>query len=281
MAFGLGVVVDDSWSDGDRAKTGALDADWWSSSSTGGNSLTDGTPGLLEMVTGTSGRGLHATFTPQNLAIGQSIVATVTFTTPLTIGGPSNAGGAFRFAMMDGSDPNLAADLSSSSSSVNPVYTNLPGYMVDFDINTDSTADTSFRKHITPNTTGRFLGTTTEWDQIGTGPDDGYTFSASTEYVVVLSVTRTGADSVDIFGSLSDGTGLLSSHTVEDASAIANNFGMLGIWANSNMFGSNTNPSNPDNGIDLTNARIEVIPEPSTLALLLGAMVLGVLRRRK
>ena len=57
---------------------------------------------------------------------------------------------------------------------------------------------------------------------------------------------------------------------------------MLGIWANSNVFGSTT-ASDPDNGITLTNAKVEyfAIPEPSTLALLLGGLVLGVLRRRK
>jgi hypothetical protein len=268
------LIVDDSFTDLDRTKTGALDADWWSSSSSSGNSVEiDGTG--LGLISGTSGRGIHATFAPQTLGIGDTIVATITFTTPATVG--VNKGGAFRFAMMDFNDSGLAADLVSSSSSVNPLYTNLPGYMIDFDINTDATADTSMREHLV-NTTGRFLGTNGEWGQIGTGPDDGYTFDEDTEYVVVLSLTRTGADSMDIFGSLSQGASLLSSNTESDVSGIANNFGMFGIWANSDNFGSNTTVGDPDNGITLSNAKIEVllVPEPCSAGLLLvGLLALG------
>ncbi len=263
------VIVDDSWADADRANTGPLQADWWSSSSTSGNSVEVYT-GQMGLISGTSGRGLHGTFAPQTLGVGESLVATMTFTTPATVG--SDKSSAFRFAMMDFNDAGLAADLSSSSSSVNPLYTNLPGYMVDFDVNTDATADTNMRKHQDPNTTGRFLGTTSEWDSMSSGPDDGYSFAANTEYVVVMSVTRTGADSLDVFGSLSQGASLLSSHTATDASAIANNFGMFGIWVNSNVFGNTTSAGElEDNGITLSNAKIErlVVPEPSTAALLL------------
>ena len=273
------IIVDDSFADGDRANTGPLQADWWSSSSTSGNSV-EAAVGELGLITGTSGRGIHGTFAPQTLAVGQTIIATYTFTTPATVG--TNKGAAFKVALMDFNNAGLADDLSSSSSSVNPLYANLPGYMTDFDINLTGSNlgkdDTSIRKHQAPNTVGRFLGTTTGWDQFGSSGDAGYSFLPNTEYVGVLSVERTGADSVDIFGSLSQGTTLLDSHTEEDASGIANNFGMLGFWANSNTFGSTTS-SDPDNGITFSNIKVEVVPEPSSLVLLMGGILFSSIRK--
>ena len=200
-------------------------------------------------------------------------MATFTFTTPATVG--NNFGGGFRFALMDFNNPGLAADLSSSSSSANPLYVGQPGYMVDFDVNTGATADTSLREHDVTSALGRFLGTTSEWIQMGTGPDEGYVFLANTSYSGVFSVTRTGADSMDIFSSLSQGATLMTSHTESDASGIANNFGMFGVWVNSNVFGSNTTPGDPDNGIEFSNIKIERlgVPEPSSAALLLGGLL--------
>ncbi|MEP4079512.1 cadherin domain-containing protein [Haloferula sp.] len=254
---GTVVVVDDSFTDGDRANTGDLEADWWSSNSTGGNSVEAYT-GQLGLVTGTSGRGLHGTFTPQTLAIDETLTATLTFTTPATVG--TTRSSALKLAIMDFNNPALAADLSSSSSTVNALYTNLPGYMLDLDVNTGSGANTQLREHTTPNTTGRFLGTTGEWTDLGSSSSAGYSFAAATEYVVVFSVTRTGADSVDVFASLSQGANLLDSHTESDASGIANNFGMLGVWANSATFGStNAAGASEDNGITFSNIKIEVV----------------------
>jgi hypothetical protein len=196
------------------------------------------------------------------LEIGETLVATYTFTTSATVG--TNLGSAFKIALMDFNNPGLAADLTSSSISPQPLYTNLPGYRIDFDLNTDATADTALREHL-ENTTGRFLGTTTEWNLIGDGPGDGYTFAANTEYVGVLSVTRTGPDSMDIFGSLLLGATLLTSHTETDTSNIANHFGMLGFWANSNTFGSSNTVGNPDNGITFSNIKVEVVtPAPAS-----------------
>lgn len=248
------LIVNDDFSDLDRSQTGSEDADWWSSSSTGGNSVEIDATGL-GLVTGTSGRGIHATFTPQTLVVGEQMTVTYTFTTPNTIG--SSKGGAFKVALMDFNNALLADDLKSSSSSVNSLYTNLPGYMADFDIATGS-ENISIYEHNTPNTSGRFLGTSGEWSSIGSSTGPGYAFAANTTYIGVISVSRTDADEMEISSSLSTSGGtLLHSHTETDTSGIANNFGMLGFWANSNTFGS-TNSSDPDNGITFTNVTIEV-----------------------
>ncbi len=271
------IIVNDSWVDGGRDNgTDLLDAAWWTSSASTGIEVSVGS---LGMVTGTSGRGIHGTFAPQTLAIGQELRATYTFTTPATVGTALSS--PFRVAMMDFNNAGLAADLASSSTSPQPLYIGLPGYMADFDVNT-ATADTSVRKHNLTNTGGRLLGTTAEWDSLGSGPDTGFTFAPNTGYVGVFSVTRTGADSVDIFSSLSQGGNLLASHTQSDSTGIANHFGMLAFWANSATFGSSATPNTPDNGIDFSNITIELIPEPSSAGLLLaGLLVLSQTLRRR
>ena len=277
------VIVDDSFADGDRASTGALDADWWSSSQSSGSNVQDDL-GSLTLVTGTSGRGMHATFAPQDLAIGDSITVTYSFTTPTTVG--TSRGTAFKIALMDFNDAGLADDLSSSSSTPNPLYIGQPGYFTSFDINTGASADIDFRKHDVSATSGRFLGTTSEWNSISSSSDAGYAFTGDTDYVGIFSITRTGADSVDLFSSLSLATGtLLDSHSDSDSSAIANNFGMLGFWANSNTFGSSNSAGDPDNGLIFTNVLIEstVAPVPvPAAAWLFGSALMGLsIVRRK
>jgi hypothetical protein len=200
--------------------------------------------------------------------------ATFTFRTPATVF--QNVASPFRVALADFNNAGLAADLASSSTVVQPLYVGLPSYMADWDVNTGATADTSIREHNVAATTGRLLGTTAEWTQLSTGPDENYSFAPNTEYVGVFSVTRTGADSMDIFGSLSQGGTLITSHTESDASGIANHFGLLAFWVNSNTFGSSATPGAADNGIDFSNIKVEltVIPEPSSAALLLGGLLL-------
>jgi hypothetical protein len=263
------VIVNDSWADGGR-NNGAdpLDADWWTSSASSGIEVSVGSLGL---VSGTSGRGIHGTFAPQTVLIGDTLRATYTFTTPATVG--TALASPFRVALMDFNNPGLAADLTASSSSPQPLYIGLPGYMADFDVNTGVTADTSIREHDLASTLGRLLGTTSEWISLGSGPDAGYTFAPNTEYVGVFAVTRTGTDSMSIFSSLSQGGLLLASDTEADASGIANHFGMLAFWANSNTFGSSATPNTADNGIDFSNIKIEYIPEPSAAMLLLGGIL--------
>ncbi len=251
------VIVNDSFADGSRTNTGPLQADWWSSSATNGNSVEAYT-NQLGLISGTSGRGLHGTFAPQTLAIGDTIRATFTFTTPATVGAGS-ASTAFKIAMMDFNDAGLAADLSSASATVNPLYTNLPGYMIDLDVNDAVASDISIRKHLV-NTSGRFLGTTAEWFSFGSSADAGYVFAPNTEYVGVISITRTEADGVDIFGSMSQGGTLMDSYTDSDSSGIANHFGMIGFWANTSAFGSSTTAGElVDNGITFSNIKIEVV----------------------
>lgn len=278
-AIGFGaVIVDDDFSDLDRSKTGLLDADWWSSSSTSGNSVEIDASGL-GLITGTSGRGIHATFAPTTLAVGETITATIDFTTPATVG--FNKSTAFKLAMMSLNNPALADDLSSSSSAVNPLYVGQPGYMSDFDVNGGPPSDISIRLHDVTSPLGRFLGTTSEWTDSGSSSDAGYMILANTDYVATLSVERT-VSGVTVASTISQGGSELDSHS-RDYTDVATDLGMLGIWGNSNTFGSTNASGDPDNGITLTRVQVEVIPEPATLGLLgiSGAFIFAMRRLRR
>jgi hypothetical protein len=253
----VAVIVNDSFADGNRTNTGPLQANWWSSSSSNGNSIA-AYPNKLRLISGTAGRGIHGTFAPQTLGIGDTIKATYTFTTPATVG--VNRSTAFKAAMMNFNNAGLAGDLEASATYTNTLYVGLPGYMTDFDVNTGVTADVSYRKHDVASPLGSFLLTTSEWINQSSSPDAGYAILPNTNYVGVISVTRTGSDSASVFGSLSQGTNLLHSWTGSDGSAIANNFGMIGFWVNSVTFGSVTNAGEfQDNGITFSNVKVEVL----------------------
>jgi hypothetical protein len=281
------VIVNDSWADGGR-NNGAdpLDANWWTSASPAGIEVTVGS---LGMVTGSSGRGIHAVFPTQTLAnVGDVLVATYTFKTPAKVG--SAGPGAFRVALFDTlGRAGLDADVAASSGSPSALYgwgtaatppgpgtAGLPGYMMDMDVGTGAD-NLNFRRHdsgtIIP--TGRLLGTTTGFTSIPpAGPNSAYVLVPNTQYTGSLTMERLSATEMRITGTLG-----LAVHSVTDTFDSAS-FGMLAFWANSNMFGTSNTPGEADNGIDFSNVNIEFtpVPEPATISLALFG-TLALLRR--
>ena len=295
------VIVDDSFADGDFDKTGPLDTPWWTSSSSSGKEIS---PGSLGLVTGSSGRGIHTIFPTQKLSnVGDTLKVTYAFTTPATVG--VNRSTAFRVGLFDNlgktgpatDDPNtttLNADVGASSSSPNPIFgwgladsgpgsQPLPGYMFDMDVNlTDASDDLNFREHAQEPAgivgSGRLMSTTTYFDNISpSGPDEGYTFTPDTAYTGMFQITRINATDFRLTGML-NGISYTNTDTFD-----SDMFGMLGFHANSNTFGSSNAVGEADNGIDFSNIKIEfLVPEPSTIALLIGALIaMPSLGRRK
>ena len=285
------LIVDDSWADGGRDNgSDPLDTNWWTSAASAGIEVSVGSLGL---VTGGSGRGIHAVFPTQTLAnVGDKLIARYTFTTPATVGTPGAA--AFRVGLFDTlGRAGLDADVSSSSASPNALYgwgtgatpvgpgtAGLPGYMLDMDVR-GSSEDLNFRRHdagtVVP--TGRLMGTTTGFTNISpSGPAGAYSFAPNTTYTGSLSIMRTSATEVELTGTLGAAT---HSVTTEFDSV---SFGMLAFWANSNTFGSSNQPNTPDNGIDFSNVQIEFVPIPESSTAALGlwglAAALRVARRR-
>ena len=284
------IVVDDSWADGGR-DDGAdpLDANWWTSAAAAGIEVSVGSMG---MVTGNTGRGIHAIFPTQSLAnVGDQLIATYTFTTPATVGTPGS--GAFRVGLFDTlGRAGLNANISASSGTPNALYgygtgaggpgtAGLPGYMMDMDVGAGGTEDLSFRAHdvgtVIP--TGRLMGTTTGFTAVSpTGPDGAYVFAPNTTYTGSIAVTRLNATELRITGTLGAAT-----HSVTDTFD-STSFGMLAFWANSNTFGSVGTVNTPNNGIDFSNVKIELrtpgVPEPTSLILLGSAGAFAFAGRR-
>ncbi len=250
-----GVIFEDDFADGSRDAGGETDSNWWTTSS---SSAIEIAPGALGLVSGGSGRGIRTTFAPQALADGQTLQASFEFTTPESIG--TDRDSAFRIGFYDKQGrAELEGDLSASSKSPNPLYDGLPGYMIDFDIglaNPDA-ANIDIRKH-KDDTHGRLLGTTKGYERLGSGGAP-YAFEPGTTYTGVMSVKKL-ANGIEISGSLSTGGEVLTEFSQFDEGSDVNNFGMLAFHVNSKTFGTSKKADTPDNGLDFSNVRLEVLP---------------------
>ena len=250
-----GVVFDDHFADGGRNNgADASDTNWWTTTNSTAIEVSKGSLGL---VSGGSGRGIRTTFAAQTLAEGQTLKATFNFTTPATVG--VNVDSAFRIGVYDKlGRVALESDQSASSSAPNSAYDGLPGYMIDFDVNpTDATtANIEIRKHKQA-TEGRLLGTTKGYERLAGGGNP-YKFAPGTAYTGSISVQKL-AHGVKVTGTLSQGGAVLSEFSTVDEGSTTNNFGMLAFHMNSNAFGSSNAPDQPDNGIDFSSVKLEVL----------------------
>jgi hypothetical protein len=283
MAFSQ--VVDDSWASGTRTSP-PNDAGWWYS--TGSTAIEVGT-GFLGLVSGGSGRGIHGTFAPVSLNIGDSIRATFAFTTPVTVGAAVDAG--FRMGLFKNNGTSLATDITASSGSPSTLWQGVAGYMFDADVRNDGAGDLAIRERQlqADANTGRLLGTTSAFNSLGNGGST-FSISASTAYIGEYTILRTGTDSVSITATLSlDGGGVISTFSTSDDSTtgVAGapttfDFDAIGFHVNSFTFGSSSTVGAADNGIDFTNVKVElIVPEPTTFALAgLGIAAMLIIRRR-
>lgn len=310
------VIVDDSFADGDRSNTGALQADFYGSSTGGAveDNIDDGIGiGAVGLVSGTSGRQLHAIFPTQTLATaGDNVQATVTFTTPGFIASvatqaefdaanAAQGGGAsvtvpassddLKIGLFDhGGNAGLFQDTSYSSGTPNPDF-NIAGYHTELDVDPVGTTDTDIdiREAETTNTSGRLLSTNTGTPGLGSGPDLGYSFAPNTQYSLLQGILLNAAGELEITSTFTDITNgiLIGTHTETDASPNTFSFGFLGVGASSEAFGLSNDAGIADNGIDINNFLVEstiapvTVPEPGTMSVLFGGMTLAMLRRRR
>ena len=250
-----GVVFDDSFNDGGR-DDGAdkMDSNWWTTTNSSALEIAKGSLGL---VSGGSVRGIRTTFPAQNLTVGQTLNATFTFTTPATIG--SKRDSAFRIALYDKlGRAALESDQSASSKKPNMAYDGLPGYMIDFDValKDPSKANINIRKHKDTNQ-GRLLGTTKGYKELAAG-GSGYEILAQTTYTGSIALKKL-TNGIQVSGSLRQGGKLVTEFSHVDAGSVVNNFGMLAFHVNSKTFGSSKKKDTPDNGIDFSNVKVEIL----------------------
>ena len=245
-----GVIVDDNLLDDG---TTDLDADYYTSSNASAIEFNADSIGL---VSGSSGRAIHALFDTQTLEkVGDILRTSVTFVTPDTV---AVGGEDFRFGIFDHLGRNtptqLAQNTSYSSSSPNSDFSGLPGFYLELDVETTSLqSDLDIRKSA-PTETGRLINTTGGFLALGNGEDLGYAFEANTEYTTYLEIERLENGELSITGIF-----LGREFNVIDTAPLSYNFGMLALNASSGAFGSSNVPGEADNGIDLTNVTVEFI----------------------
>ena len=208
----------------------------------------------IGLVSGSSTRQIHSLFETQTLgAAGDFVEATITFVTPDTIGLASED---LRIGLFDHLERTSATQLgqntSYSSSSPNQDYEGLPGFYLELDVESaDPATDLDIRRS-DPSVSGRLLGTSTGFSSLGNGADIGYVFEPNTEYTVVLKVTRTETNTLDIMAEF-DGETFVAT----DLIPASFNIGMLAINASSGAFGSSNAAGDLDNGIDLTSLIVQ------------------------
>ena len=302
-------IIDNDFVNGNPLSgAGPLESAFYTTSSGSGLAGDNGTPGVLDFASGTSGRAIHSLFTPQTLAnAGDTLTLSYSFTTPDTVGTNED----FRVGLFNtGGAAGLNEDISASSGTPNPILNNLPGVSGEFDINT-ADADLALRTHDVnavngTGPTGRLLTTTGGFDERGSGPNNGFVILANTSYTGVLSLELDANGDITATQSLTDGD-LLSEAFISNPISVADigtdagvnttTFDFLGFSVTSGAFGSVNDVDDPDNvdvngdfvpfdnGLSFTNVAVTfttaAVPEPSSMLLLVGFGALGLARRRK
>ena len=253
-----GIIFDDNFADGDRSGgADPLGSIWWTTSA---SSAIDITPGKLGLVSGGAGRGIRTTFTPQTLSVGQTLQASVVFTTPDTVG--FDRMDALRFGFHDRLErAELEADLSASSGAPNEIYNGLPGYMFTFDVNRQDPAlnDVEVRRHIRKKRLGRLMGTYQGYLLLAEGGNS-FTFAPNTTYEGVFQIGKT-ANGLILSAKLQNEDGEMTRFSFEDEASNVNHFGMLAFHVNSKTFGSSSAPGKADNGLKFTHVKLEILSE--------------------
>jgi hypothetical protein len=229
----LGLVVDDTWQDGDRI-AGPV---------TLSNSIWYASGGLTAAVGSMTGAADSATSrlwvgyftddpaTPVDLAVGRSIKVTVVFT-PSNVATQNN--GTLRLGLFDYADgaTRLNADGFGGSAGNG---TNVTGYMLTVNFGESFGDDTPLEFHARTNMAdANLLGTTADYASLGSGPgnlDNLPAFQNNTEYTLQLIITRASATTLNLRAQITGGS-LNVTHTATDTGYLYRRFDAFGIRPN-------------------------------------------------
>ena len=228
-------------------------------------------------------------------AVGDVIEAHFTFNTPMSV---SAGGDDFRFGLFDTStspgfsntaenSAGFAGDIGASTDTPETGL-NIAGFTGEFDINDGGGENFQFRYHDLTAATGRFLGTTSGFANIGSGTDSGLDLGATPAstngLVATLSIELLAGGEVELVTTYLGE----SFTTTTDVANTGTTFDLLAFQVTSDSFGIAAANGEPNNGADFDNVQVKfstletaVIPEPSSLALLGLFGCAGFMRRRR
>lgn len=321
-SFGQDVIIDNDFVNGNPLSGAApLESAFYTTSSGSGLASGNGTPGVLDFASGTSGRSIHTLFDAQTLSnAGDTLTLSYTFTTPATVGSNEDFRvGFFNTLGAAGFD----SDISASSGTPNPIL-NIPGVSGEFDINT-ADADFALRTSNVNNidiaadglgldvadpfdfAAGRLLTTTDGFDFRESGPNNGFAIEANTQYTGEFSLALDANGDIVTTQTLLGGT--VNESFTSDPISVADDlvagdvgintltFDFVGFSVTGGAFGSVNNIDDPDsidgngdiisldNGATFNNVTVTftaaAVPEPSSAAILLGGLVSIGLIRRR
>lgn len=275
----VSVVNDDFTVSAPDSSNNNTDADYFGSSST---SALEFGANFVGLVSGTSGRTMHALYPTQTLGvIGDTIVVSATFTTPATV---ATTGEELRIGIFDNlgrtGTGQLGQNTEFSGATPNLNYNGLAGHYSTIDVEAaDPSADLDVRAAEADNgqLTGTFLASSGNFEAIvingsNSGPSFGYAIVPNTSYTITFSVERIAGtdatnpgDELSIATELFEGQTSIASHTVIDLNPLSFSYGMFGAQAGGDAVGSNNTATDQadvalatnDNGIDFTSLTVD------------------------
>ena len=302
-ALGQTTIIQNDFVNGNPLSgAGPLESPFFTTSSGDGLASDNGTLGVLDFASGTSGRSIHTLFAPQTLAnAGDVLTVSYTFTTPATVGNNED----FRVGLFNTNGAaGFAEDISASSSTPNAILNGLPGVSGEFDINTAS-ADLAIRTNNINEIddldgdlpddlqTGRLLATTDGFTFVESGPDNGFAIAPNTQYTGTFALELDAGGDLIVTQTLVGGTvnesfisgavPFTDDVAAGDAGVNTLTFDFLGFSATGDAFGSVNDAGVADNGADFNNVTVTFtpVPEPASMALLAGGAMMLAGRRRK
>jgi len=259
------VIINDTFSDGDRLNSNLPNsAAWYSSSTTASflNLVDAGGGNLALQISGTATVRQAATFfTPVSIGIDEKLTVSFDFTPNSTVPAADNI---VRVALVNGATPQTG------DTAISGVMT---GYSVWINAETNGVR---FRERST--TSGGITTTISPWTALGTAsdtiPEPTFTWVQGETYAVSFSVQRVSETEVNLVYSIT-GNSVAYSASFLDDSGTAFEFNALALGLHNTL----------DTGLfDNVVLELAVIPEPAHLTVWAGALGLAwfaFMRRRR
>lgn len=274
------VLLNDTWADGSRAETSLPnESAVWVSHSGG---VTMGTGSLTFDQTASSGSQKMWTYfapedSPVSVGVGQQLITTIEFTPRTAL--YDNSSRSFRIGLFnDPTDDQLATDTNSDSGG--GIWTDSTGYGVQIALSTGATtsANANVGKR-TDQANSSLMGSSGAFTFSSGG--DPVIVSLDTLYTVTLTLDRIASDQMNFTFAIADAGGVISTHSITDDPNGSAAFGTGPIATEfEQIFFRWSNNTETADAFEFSRLKVEIVPEPTTFALLgLGGLALLIRRR--